>query len=891
MGSEQNRFPQQERRKKWGGCWGGLPCFGGSVQKGGKRIVPATRTPDANNAANQSNGAQGAGLPTHATSIAPHLLAPPSSPASFSNSGLPSTAQSPRCDLSLSANSPGGPSNTIYATGPYANETQLVTPPVFSTFTTEPSTAPLTPPPELAHLTTPSSPDVPFAQFLSSSAAGKANYVHSNDFQATYPYSPGSPASSLRSPVSRTSGDYLSFPERESSSPWDASLFPRSGNHPRNTSSQTSNFFCPATFAQFYLDQPHSGGRLSISKESDGHSNGTVNQSKQSKNTKHDVEEIEAYRASFGFSADEMITTPQYVEITDVMDDSFTMTPCTSTKSHIEEATLLNWGRGGSRKSENNSHGETSAKPGSDINSKVRQRTVAPKQSGDEQPRNTSGQNTPSNTSLTDDEDMFSNMGKLKNNRKSNIGHSCSDAEIEYRRGRSLRECRRDLTWHHNWEQHESRKKWGGCWGGLPCFGGSVQKGGKRIVPATRTPDANNAANQSNGAQGAGLPTHATSIAPHLLAPPSSPASFSNSGLPSTAQSPRCDLSLSANSPGGPSNTIYATGPYANETQLVTPPVFSTFTTEPSTAPLTPPPELAHLTTPSSPDVPFAQFLSSSAAGKANYVHSNDFQATYPYSPGSPASSLRSPVSRTSGDYLSFPERESSSPWDASLFPRSGNHPRNTSSQTSNFFCPATFAQFYLDQPHSGGRLSISKESDGHSNGTVNQSKQSKNTKHDVEEIEAYRASFGFSADEMITTPQYVEITDVMDDSFTMTPCTSTKSHIEEATLLNWGRGGSRKSENNSHGETSAKPGSDINSKVRQRTVAPKQSGDEQPRNTSGQNTPSNTSLTDDEDMFSNMGKLKNNRKSNIGHSCSDAEIEYRRGRSLRECRRDLTWQ
>ncbi|KNA09688.1 hypothetical protein SOVF_151290 [Spinacia oleracea] len=452
MGSEQNRFPQQERRKKWGGCWGGLPCFG--AQKGGKRIVPSSRTPDGSAAANQPNGAQGVGLPNQPPSLPPHLLAPPSSPASFSNSAIPSTAQSPRCHLSLSANSPGNPSSTMYATGPYAHETQLVTPPVFSTFTTEPSTAPLTPPPELAHLTTPSSPDVPYAHFLSSSADLKcAGKVYA------YPYSPGSPASSLRSPVSRISGDGLSFPERELPSHWDVSLSPRGAKHPRNASggwltdngsqSQASNFFCPETFAQFYLDQPHSGGRLSISKESDVYSNGTVNQSKQNKNSKQEAEELDAYRASFGFSADEMITTSQYVEISDVMDDSFTMMPCTSNKSHVEEATLLGWGHGGSRRSENNSPGEKSAKSGLQMNGRGRQGIVSSKQFGDdEQVGNVSGQSTPSNRYKTDDEDIFSNLGKSKKSRKLNMGLSCSDAEIEYRRGRSLRECRGDLTWH-----------------------------------------------------------------------------------------------------------------------------------------------------------------------------------------------------------------------------------------------------------------------------------------------------------------------------------------------------------------------------------------------------------------------------------------------------------
>lgn len=340
------------QRKRWGGCWGALSCFG--TQKGGKRIVPATRS-EGNAAATQQNGGpQAPGLPTQTTTLAPSLLAPPSSPASFSNSALPSTAQSPSCFLSLSANSPGGPSNTMFATGPYAHETQLVSPPVFSTFTTEPSTAPLTPPPELAHLTTPSSPDVPFARFLTSSVDlkgdGKNNYMAANDLQATYSPYPGSPASSLRSPISRASGECLSssFPDRDFSSQWDPSVSPQNGKYSRSDSgklygqdnnggrrevSQDTNFFCPATFAQFYLDHnppfPHTGGRLSVSKDSDAYSNGGGNghQNRHTKSPKQDVEELEAYRASFGFSADEIITTTQYVEITDVMDDSFTMMP------------------------------------------------------------------------------------------------------------------------------------------------------------------------------------------------------------------------------------------------------------------------------------------------------------------------------------------------------------------------------------------------------------------------------------------------------------------------------------------------------------------------------------------------------------------------------------
>ncbi|KAJ4909207.1 Uncharacterized protein Rs2_03828 [Raphanus sativus] len=286
MGSEQQRFPQHDQqRKRWRGCLGVFSCF--KSQKALKQIVPSSRIPECGNAssATQPNGPhQGA---TRGMNLA--FMAPPSSPASFTNSALPSTPQSPNNNnyLSLSANSPGGPSSSMYATGPYANETQLVSPPpVFSTFTTEPSTAPFTPPPELAHLTTPSSPDVPYARFLKNSG---------NDLHSTYSLYRGSPASSsLRSPQTGVS-----------------------------TPLQESNFFCPETFAKFYQDHdpsvPLNGGRLSVSKDSDVYPT-SGNQNRQVRQGMEELEE--AYRASFGFSADDVITTSQYVEFTDVMDDS-----------------------------------------------------------------------------------------------------------------------------------------------------------------------------------------------------------------------------------------------------------------------------------------------------------------------------------------------------------------------------------------------------------------------------------------------------------------------------------------------------------------------------------------------------------------------------------------
>ncbi|KAJ8772643.1 hypothetical protein K2173_027820 [Erythroxylum novogranatense] len=468
MGSEQNRFPHQERRKRWGGCLGALSCFG--AQKGGKRIVPATRIPESNSSASQPNGPQAGAASNQATTLAPSLLAPPSSPASFTNSALPSTAQSPSCFLSVSANSPGGPSSTMFATGPYAHETQLVSPPVFSTFTTEPSTAPLTPPPELAHLTTPSSPDVPFARFLTSSvdirSTEKSNCMAVNDLQATYSLYPGSPASSLLSQISRNSGDCLSssFHEREFHPQWDPSVSPRNGKYSRSGSgrlsgnestgapiiSHDSNFFCPATFAQFYLDHnppfPHTGGRLSVSKDSDSYpANGNVHQTRHSRSPKQDAEEIEAYRASFGFSADEMITTPQYVEISDVMEDSFTMTPFTSNKPTAED----NMEGGQPNKDQKPQKVQTNL---TNQNSRQFQWDLVDEGLCLEMPDSPNAYEDPksrrhrgSNHVVTD-EDIFPKVSSSKISRKYHLGLSSSDAEIDYRRGRSLREGKGDFV-------------------------------------------------------------------------------------------------------------------------------------------------------------------------------------------------------------------------------------------------------------------------------------------------------------------------------------------------------------------------------------------------------------------------------------------------------------
>ncbi|KAJ1264050.1 hypothetical protein BS78_09G233000 [Paspalum vaginatum] len=474
---------QQDRRSRWAGCFSGLSCFGS--QKGGKRIVPAARNSDGNGQATRGNGLQSGANSNQNVPLNLSLLAPPSSPASFSNSALPSTAQSPNCFLSVSANSPGGPTSNMFAVGPYANEPQLVSPPVFSTYTTEPSTAPLTPPPELAHATTPSSPDVPYARFLSSSmdikTASKEHnmpflsttYSGGSGLQASYPLYPESPCSSLISPASATPRTGLSspipeqevptahwktsrsacdtpyfraspIPEQESTAQWKtsrsacdtpyaraspANIFGLDSSTPRNYMLD-SNFFRPAASAQFYLDQaqqtfPHNGGRVSVSRE------------------KQDADEIEAYRASFGFSADEIVQTQSYVGIPDALDESFSISPFGNSAA-------------------------TEISPFNDLPNEVHKVDksfiyvkdgTSPKKSANQLAidspnkvlhldsfKGTKGHQSEDEGVVKDGHPFRKatdeiSLKPIEVRKKSPPGHSCSDAEIEYRRARSLRDA------------------------------------------------------------------------------------------------------------------------------------------------------------------------------------------------------------------------------------------------------------------------------------------------------------------------------------------------------------------------------------------------------------------------------------------------------------------
>ncbi|KAL0371720.1 UNVERIFIED_CONTAM: hypothetical protein Scaly_0853600 [Sesamum calycinum] len=157
--------PSPVQKRRWGSCWSLYWCFGS--YKHSKRIGHAVLISE----------------PTAQVAVAPVVenlnlsaalmlpfIAPPSSPASFLQSDPPSATQSPAGLVSLAAlsvhtYSPGGTA-PIFTIGPYAYETQLVSPPVFSTFTTEPSTASFTPPPEPVQMTTPSSPEREAPKFI-----------------------------------------------------------------------------------------------------------------------------------------------------------------------------------------------------------------------------------------------------------------------------------------------------------------------------------------------------------------------------------------------------------------------------------------------------------------------------------------------------------------------------------------------------------------------------------------------------------------------------------------------------------------------------------------------------------------------------------------------------
>ncbi|KAI3680315.1 hypothetical protein L2E82_50415 [Cichorium intybus] len=178
--------PTSVQKRRWSSCWSLYWCFGSykqSKQISHALLVPESTAPGPTQPSTQNTN-------TSNTVVFP-FIAPPSSPASFLQSDPPSASYSPVGVLSFKSLSQNphsqGVSSSIFTIGPYAYETQLVSPPVFSTYTTEPSTASFTPPPESVQITTPSSPEVPFAQLLTSSLARARR--HSMGSNQKFPFS------------------------------------------------------------------------------------------------------------------------------------------------------------------------------------------------------------------------------------------------------------------------------------------------------------------------------------------------------------------------------------------------------------------------------------------------------------------------------------------------------------------------------------------------------------------------------------------------------------------------------------------------------------------------------------------------------------------------------
>lgn len=208
IASAQSRIqPGSVPKRKWKTWFDMYWCFGSHGQP--SRISQAVLVPEPTEvpiSPTLANSNQSSGL----------IVAPPSSPSSFLQSEPPSTIQSPAKFFSLSSlasNSYSPTRSSIFAIGPYANDTKLVSPPVFSTFTTEPSTAPFTPPEPLQQ-TTPSSPEVPFAHLLSSSFDSNGKVREPYDFHP-YQFHPGSPIGHLISPGSVCSGTSSPYPDME----------------------------------------------------------------------------------------------------------------------------------------------------------------------------------------------------------------------------------------------------------------------------------------------------------------------------------------------------------------------------------------------------------------------------------------------------------------------------------------------------------------------------------------------------------------------------------------------------------------------------------------------------------------------------------------------------
>ncbi|XP_010430478.1 PREDICTED: uncharacterized protein At1g76660-like isoform X2 [Camelina sativa] len=256
-------------KRKWWNRWSLLKCFRSSRQR--NRIGNSVLVPEP--VSISSNSTSNSGYRSVITTLP--FIAPPSSPASFFQSEPTSATQSPVGILSFSPLPCNNNRPSIFAIGPYAHEPQLVSPPVFSTYTTEPSSAPITPPlldDSSIYLTTttPSSPEVPFAQLFNSNHQDCRNKFpmssSSYEFQF-YQLPPGSPlVGQLISPSSVVSGSGPTspFPDGETSlfphfqvSDPPMLLSPGRLHYPKKTVTKEQKFVRPHKPVSFDLDADH----------------------------------------------------------------------------------------------------------------------------------------------------------------------------------------------------------------------------------------------------------------------------------------------------------------------------------------------------------------------------------------------------------------------------------------------------------------------------------------------------------------------------------------------------------------------------------------------------------------------------------------------------------
>lgn len=227
----------------WRSCWGRFQCFTIRRREKYRRAATQLVAGPVTLQSHIQNGGFVLDVLNQAAALSPVMHVPPSSPASFLYSDNPSSVPSPAAFLTLcpiqSGNECGQAGlqidsvGTDAAGGSFCVDAVLVTPPIYSALTTAPatplSTAPFTPPPELAHLTTPPSPEVPFAELLASSLnkcslpeqdseRQPLRYSPPSNLELAYRLYPGSPTGQLVSPRSGASstGTSSPLPERVS---------------------------------------------------------------------------------------------------------------------------------------------------------------------------------------------------------------------------------------------------------------------------------------------------------------------------------------------------------------------------------------------------------------------------------------------------------------------------------------------------------------------------------------------------------------------------------------------------------------------------------------------------------------------------------------------------